>query len=185
MLRRIMTRIDLKLHWPIISDFQDFGGQSGYAHRQTCVLAIDGISALASVRHVRPTVSRRPEDQIVFVCRAVPRHGLRAADVSPQPARNRNMLASDGREAVPHGHSQPCFPKQSLSCQRDSRLANLCRLRSSSYLSGAIAVCRRKPGHRSGRDCLRVGRIDDRSVPFDVSLGQVSQDPGVRSNFIR
>ncbi len=148
MLREMMTCIDLKLHWPIMFDFQVFGGQLGYAHRQTCILAVDGFSALASVRHLRPTVSRRLEDQIVFVRRAVPRHGLRAADVSPQPARNRNVLASDGPEAVPHGHSQQRFAKQSVSCQRDPRLENLCRLRSSPHRPDATAVCGRRPGHR-------------------------------------
>jgi len=64
-----MTCFDLNLHWPIISDFRNFGGESVYARRQVGVLAVDGVPSVAAVRYVRPSLRRRSQGQNVSLQR--------------------------------------------------------------------------------------------------------------------
>ena len=116
-----MTCIDLNLDWPIISDFSGIGGKSVYAHRQTGFFAVDGVSSVATLRHLRSAVSRRSENQIAPVLRALARDGFRAADLSGKPARHRNVPACRGDEAVSHGNSQQRLAEQSVECQSTRR----------------------------------------------------------------
>jgi len=154
-----MTCIDLNLDQPIISDSSGIGGESVYVHRKIGILAIDGFSSVATLRHLRSAVSRRPENQIVPVLRALARDGFRAADLSGKPTRHRNVPACRGDEAVSHGHSQQRLAKQSVERQSNTRLANLRRLRPDPDRPSTGGLRGRRLGHRPGR-------IDNRPAVF-------------------
>ena len=96
-----MTCIDLKSDWPIMPDF---GGTAVDAYRQAGFLAIDGVSSVASVRLVRPSVPWRSQDQNISMRRTLARDGFCPTDLSRKSARYRNLLACGWHEALPHGY---------------------------------------------------------------------------------
>src|SRR3989304_10072505 len=177
-----MTCFDLKLLWPIISDFQDFGGESVYAHRQIGVLATDGVLSVAPVRYVRPSLRRRSQGQNVSLQRTSAGDGLRAAYLSGESSRYRNLFAGRAVQMVSHGPSRRRLAQQSGERKSAARLADLRGLHPGPDRRGTIALRQGRLGHRLGGDRLRTRCLHDRSLPVDVSLGQVSPDQGGRKS---
>src|SRR3972149_9788846 len=142
--------VDLKLASPIISDFRDFGGESGYARRSVGVLAIDGDAAVAPLRYVRPSVWWRSQDQNVSVQRTSAGDGFRAAHLPGKLARCRNLFAGREDQVVSHGDSRRRLAQQSVECESAARLAHLRRLRAGSDRRGTRALRRGRLGPRLG-----------------------------------
>ena len=69
------------------------------------------------------------------------------------------------------GHSLHGLPQQSVQCQREARLAHLCRVCPSAYRRSASPVHRRGPGSRPERDRLCLGLHDHPPVPLGLPLG--------------
>src|SRR5664279_561474 len=68
--------------------------------RQAGVRAIDAAPAADDVSPMRGSVSRRTQGPIVLVSGPVLEHGIRAADLSREPARHRSLLARPARQAL-------------------------------------------------------------------------------------
>ena len=164
-----MACIDLKSTWRIMPHF---GGIGGYARRQVGVLASDGVSSVASVRYVRPSVRWRLQNQNVSLQQAIASHGLCSTDLPGEPSRYRNLFTSREGKTVSHGDSQRHLAQQPVECQPDTRLANLRRLRPDPDRPSTIALRRRGIGNRFAGNRLCTGRLHDRSLPVDVSLGR-------------
>ena len=100
-----------------------------------------------------------------------PGHGLCTVDLSRELARYRSLPMGHEIQALPHGHSLHGLPQQSVQCQREARLAHLCRVCPSAYRRSAPPVHRRGPGSRPERDRLCLGLHDHRPVPLSLPLG--------------
>ena len=173
-----MTCFDLKLHWPIISDFRDFGRESADARRQVGVLAIDGLSSVAPVRYVRPAVWWRSQDQDVPLQRTSAGHGLRAAHLSGK-LRNVETCLRAVKTKWYHMGLRGGISRNNLSNanrERDWRIyADFAQVL---IHEARVAVRRGRLGHRFGGHRLRARRLHDRPLPVDVPLGPLSPDQG-------
>src|SRR3990172_1474523 len=101
------------------------------AHRTNGLFAVDGPAAEARIQPVRGAVSRQPSGAAVLLLGSVSLHGVRAIDVSGEPARHRDVPARAGAEAVPRWPSGVRFAQHAGRRQRDTGLAHLCGLRAS------------------------------------------------------
>ncbi len=66
-----------------------------------------------------------PPRQDAFLCGAVSRDGVRAIDLSREPARYRSLSVGAGGKDVPHGVSRTDQALDTGRCQREPRLAHL------------------------------------------------------------
>ena len=103
-------------------------------------------------------------------------HGLRAADLSREPARHRSVSACAKRQALSPGISQPRCAQHAGQCQRDAGLAHLLRLCAKPDRHSPAALRRRGVRARSQGHRLRARCHHDRSVSLGLSLGAVSLD---------
>ncbi len=131
----------------------------------------DAASSLASFSSHCSALRRRLQGQVVPLCRPLPGHGLCTVDLSRELARYRSLPTGHEIQALPHGHSLHGLPQQSVQCQREARLAHLCRVCPSAYRRSAPPVHRRGPGSRPERDRLCLGLHDHRPVPLGLPLG--------------
>jgi hypothetical protein len=114
----------------------------------------------------------------VVVCRAVPRHGVRAADVAREPARHRGQPVGECRQAVCDGLS---LGGQALQAGRRQRIARLAHLVGPGRLvdpARAQAVRQRFARRRFGQHGPCAGLQHHRSVAEPVRMGAVSLDQG-------
>ena len=120
----------------------------------------------------------RTQGQVVLLSRSVSVHGVRAADLSGEPARHRSVSARPALQALSPGDSLDGRAQHAGQCQRGARLAHLRRLRAEPDRHRAAAVCRRAVRGRFEGDGLRPGHDHHRSVPVGVSVGAVPLDQG-------
>src|SRR5574337_448984 len=147
-------------------------------HRQAGVRADHGASTTDDVSSLRRAVRGRAHSQNVLLSRSVPLHGVRAADLSREPARHRSVPASARGQALPHLHSLQHRPQYLGQCERGARLACLRRLGPVAHWNRPSSVCRGAVWRRSERHGLRAGCQHHRPVPGGVSVGPVSLDQG-------
>ena len=95
---------------------------------QNNLFAGHGIPARVRIPQMRHTLSRRLQDQELFMHGSIFMHELRAIDPSRKSARYRNMLAVHATKTLSHGHPRLDIQKHIGRRQRKSRLAYLCRL---------------------------------------------------------
>src|ERR1700733_5876888 len=123
---------------------------------------------------MREPLWRRLSTSWIFLLGSVPVPELRATHVSREPARYPSLLTIGIRQALPHGFSWPRFPVDLIGCERDSRLAYLCRF--------CACVDRRRPAHvlqrvfgfRFRRHSLRARLHHHRPLPVCISVGSFS-----------
>ena len=89
-LRNKMTCIDFNLK---LSFSPPLGGDAGNARRQIHFHATHGLCAVATLANLRRPLSRRLQNPNLPVCGTVPRHGIRAINLSPQSPRGRGVSA--------------------------------------------------------------------------------------------
>jgi hypothetical protein len=78
-----------------------------------------------------------------------------------------------GGAAVSSGHSRARRAQHSGRCQREPRLAYLCRLGSSLDSQRSPVICQRRFRSRTGTNGLCFGLHHHRSLPFVVSVGSL------------
>ncbi len=137
------------------------------------VRSIHGLRSTTRFRRVREAIRWRPSPTRLLVSRPVSLLGVRTADLSRKPARHRDVSAGPRAQALPCG-----LPRQGLAehigrCQPRSRLAHLCRVRSSVDRSSAETLRRRTLRRGVGADCLCPRQYHDRPLSESVPLGAV------------
>ena len=147
-------------------------------HRQDAFRPADGFSALEHFcADCCPLRWRRPGPN-ALLCRAIPRDGVRATDLSREPARYRGLPIGARVETLSHRFSRAGPTINSGRRQRDARLAHLRGIRSPSDCPSEEALCQRKPGRGAGQHGPCSGFHDHRSVPVAISMGALSLHQG-------
>ena len=120
---------------------------------------------------------RRPGADAVL-CRAIPRDGVRAIDLSREPARYRSLPVGSCPETLSHGFSR-AGPTIDVWRTRTRRATGaFTRISLIADRPSEEALCRRKPGYGAGQHGLCSGFHDHRSVPVAVSMGALSLHQG-------
>lgn len=140
----------------------------------------DGIPPTARIQHVRAEIPRQCSRARVLLSRSVPCDGLRAVDVSREPAGHRDLFAGSRAQALSRWLSWQDISKHSGRRQQAPRLAHLGRLRPGAHPSCPDVV--RQGRLRRGAEArgLCVGLHNDRPVPGVVSLGAIPSPQGSR-----
>ena len=148
----------------------------GHVRGQAGVLAADRSPADAQLAAHGGALWRRSLGQELHMPGPVPGDGVRAVDVSREPARHRDLPLGAGFEALPYGLSRPGSTLDAGGRERDARLAHLRGFRPAADRSGEEALCRHGPRARSDQQRLCAGLHDDRPVSVGVSLGAFPND---------
>ena len=129
---------------------------------------------------MRGALCWRAQGQELLVSRSVSVHGVRAVDLSREPARYRGEPAGAISQALSSGDSRQRGAQHACQRQCDARLAYLREFRRAVDWYRARLVCRRALRRGSGRDGLCSRCDDHRSVPVGVSVGAISFDQSRR-----
>jgi len=143
-----------------------------------CLFSSDGFPVSAGVPQVRCSLPWSVQGPEVFLPGSVFLHGFRSAHIQGKPARHRSLPAGDAAEALPHGNPHKGLAEHARRRERESRLANVRRVRASSHRYRQASVCKRRLRHRLGRGGVRPRLHHHRPVPLPVSLGEISPDQG-------
>jgi len=151
----------------------------GYCeYRQDLVCSDNGVSAMGYILSHSQSLQRRLSSQNIPVFRAIACDGICPDDISRKSQRYRSVSDIPNAEAISHGDIKCRLSINIGRCQRNARLANICRTRPEIDCTGTEAVCGRVSGSRSGQYRLRIGLYDHRSVSVDVSMGELSHCQG-------
>ena len=116
-------------------------------------------------------VSRRLQSKRVFLRGAFPGDGLCSIDLPRKSAGYRGLPQSHWLAALSYGHQKSCVAQQSISCQRNQRLAHLCRFCPDTYSTSKSPVCQRYSGLGYGLNGL-CSRLNNHRLMYEpVSLG--------------
>jgi hypothetical protein len=134
-----------------------------------------GFYPTASVQSLRQSLQWQSSCQIILMFRSIFNNGFRAADISRQFERCRNLFASSTRQALSLRISRKNLSKYFGRCKRKKKLANISRFcTSSDHQSQTTLRGRRLWNHiKKYRLCLR--RNCDRLMPVTVSMGSAPQ----------
>src|SRR5437867_1148832 len=142
---------------------------------QIDLLTTDGLSSDVRVSPMRRTLSRQLQTPELLLLGPVSVHGLRAANLSREPARHRGLSARESNQALSLGHSRSRFAQHSGQRQLGARLAYLRRLCPIADQDGAGALPQRRLRPGVGANGLRARCDHYRSLFVVVSLGLLSQ----------
>src|SRR5438309_7610963 len=123
-------------------------------------------------------VSRRVSAEVLLLLGSTSGHGIRSVHLPRKPARHRGVLALDERQAIPHGFPRQGCPLHSGRRQRESRLEDLRRLRTSLDRHREATLRPRSNRRRTRPEPVRFGFDHHRFVPVPVSVGQIPQAQG-------
>src|SRR2546425_1317731 len=147
-------------------------------HWHHCLLPTYVPSASARIPQMCATLPGRLQSPELYLHGPVSLDGLRATNVSRKPARYRILFACRSQQALPHGHSRFGGSQHARTCQRDSRLAHLCRLCSGPDCNGQKALQQGRVRSGTGGNSLCARLDHHRFVLGAVSMGQVSPSQG-------
>ena len=142
------------------------------------VRPVDGSPAVADVSPHRRALRWRPACARFQLCESVPLHGVRAARLSREPARHRNVPACPEREALPLGYSRLGGQEHAGRRERSAGLAHLRRVRAAPHSHRASALPERTLRRGPEGDRLRPGLDHNRPVLGAVPVGTVSFHQG-------
>src|SRR5450759_4351798 len=127
----------------MVTPIQTTGVSDAFGEIDIC--AAHGTPSREDLGAMRGAVSGQPQDPELHLPGSISVHGVCATDVSREPAGHRSVFALADREALPHGHSRSGFAQHTGQRERDSGLADLCRLRPASDRYRPQAVYQRTP----------------------------------------
>src|ERR1051325_6171560 len=125
----------------------------------------------ARVSPVRATLRRQLPGAEFFLLGPVSHHDVRTVELPGKSARYRRLPALATTPALSFGNSRPDLAQHAGRCQRNARLADLCRFRSGIDRRSAPALSGRGFGGGVGQHHLRARFDHHRSVHRLVSLG--------------
>jgi len=103
-------------------------------HWKNSFLTTDRLSAKARIRQMRSPIPRQLSDKNFFLPRSVSLYGFCTDNISTESSRHRNLFASNAIQTLPLWHPRKNFSQHPGKGKRESRLANIHRLRSPLYL---------------------------------------------------
>ena len=145
------------------------------AHRANCFLTTDRLSAKARIRQMRSPIPRQLSDKNFFLPRSVSLYGFCTDNISTESSRHRNLFASNAIQTLPLWHPRKNFSQHPGKGKRESRLANICRLRASVNKHRSKALYERRLRRSTEASCLRSGFNNHRFMSVTFSMGKVSQ----------
>ncbi|OQC53476.1 MAG: hypothetical protein BWX54_02404 [Verrucomicrobia bacterium ADurb.Bin018] len=137
-----------------------------------------GRTAQIRIRQVRPPLRRQPSRALAAHLRAVPRHGVRPADLSRELARHHHLSRGRRPQTLSQRHPPNRGPQHAGRCQRETRLAHLRRLRPRPDRAGCRSLCRRTFWGRTQTGGLCPGLDHHRFVSLAFPVGQVPPPQG-------
>lgn len=176
MLQQKTTVIDL--NWLLSCDnILLLSGRRNTANAQPTdsIFANTRFYSKASIQNMCQSLQRKLSNQIFLLLRSISYNGICSTDLSREPERYRNLFKSLASKTLSLRLSWKSFQKQFSQRQRKKRLANISRLRSSSYQKSKAAICQRGLRYYIEKYSLCFGRNRDRFVFDFVSMGSASQ----------
>ena len=143
-------------------------------------LAVNGLLAKTRIQQMCPSLSGQLQGTGLLLLRSISMHGVCTNHLPRKPSRHRNVLTCPGSQTLSRWHSGHSLPEHPCRCQREKRLAYLCRLRPSFDPHRQDSVCQGRLWRLPGADGLRIRFHHHRSLSFAVSLGKISQTQGRR-----
>ena len=134
-----------------------------------------GLYPKASIQNLCQSLQRQSSNEIFFMFRPISNYGFRAANISRQLKRCRNLLASFGRQTISMRLSRENFPKYFSRRKREKMLANISRLCTSSNRQSQATLRRRRFRHYIKKYSLCFRRNRNRFMPVAISMGSTSQ----------
>ncbi len=153
-----------------------------YEYRPHHLCTSTRLSSKTSISVLRQTLSWQLSNQVFLMLRPVLIHGFCAIKLQRKSQRYRNMLKGIKQQIISLWLSRKNVSKQSGKCQREKKLENLRRLRTSAYQKSKATLSRRRfwPNVEKHRICF--GFDHHRSLPDSVPVGAVSQAQKCRKN---
>jgi len=145
------------------------------AYRTDRFLTTVRFSSQKTIRQMRSKTSRQLSDKNLFMFRSIPLYGLCPDNLSTKSSRHRNLSAGNATKTLSLRHTRECFPNHAGKGKRKSRLANICRVRSSSNKQSPKALRQRRLRPSTEPRGLCVGFNHHRFMSFTVSMGKISQ----------
>ena len=166
-----MPVIDLKFTDPCSNSSESFQRGSKNEYRQNRLCSSSQPITHSPFAPVHLPLSWQPQGQAFQLLRPIPVHGIRSTHFSGKFARYRSLSSGSKKQTLPYGYSWWHIQKYAGKCQQSSRLAYLCRFRSSPYQQGTGTLQKRRFRCRSRRNCLCARFLHNRSEFIDISLG--------------
>jgi hypothetical protein len=101
------------------------------AHRANNFLTTDRLPAKTRIRQMCSSISWQLSDKNFFLLRSIPLYGFCSNNISTEPSGHRNLSASNAFQTLSLRHPWKSFSQHPGQSKRESRLANICRLRRS------------------------------------------------------
>jgi len=169
---------DLKYFQPIRHRSGNTRKEMTHVHWQADIFTSHGLHAPAYISTLCYPISGKQQRQKFHLSRSISLHGLCSADVSGESPRYRSMSSSTTTETVSHGHSGHGGPIKSCRCQRDKRLAHICRSCPFIDHNCSKALQQRTIRCRFTANSICTGCNNNRPVFIDVPLGHFPTDQG-------
>ena len=154
MLQSKMTVIDLKS--PVSFSHTNINNLKGVAieFRTDDLFTDSRFSTPTRILQMCSTISRQLQSPEVFMFRSISLHGVCTIDVSIKPARNRNMPSRNADKTLSYWYPRQGRSQHFGRRQRETRLADLRRLRASADSYRPQALCRGRLWGAVGSSCL-------------------------------
>src|SRR3989339_102337 len=166
-----MSITDLKTIRHFLSQKQ----KSGHEHTPNDFCTTHGPSSTSCISTLCRKISGSSQNQTLYLPRTIFLHGLRSTHLQRKFARYRGVSACSTEQTLPYGAQEWNGTQHISQCQSFSRLAHICRLRTSFDQHSQTSLCRRRVRCRTQRNCLCPRLIDHRSLSGLFSLGALSQ----------
>ena len=153
-------------------------GRSVDVYRQTRFCTGDRSSASAYLAALYSTLRWQQAYQAVQLPRSISLHGFCSAHLPGEPPRYRSLPQSPEQQALSYGHTFQRRTQYIGRCQRKTRLAHLCQLRSVTYPDRPTTLCPGGSWARTRQHHLRARRHDNRPLSFRLSMGAFQANQG-------
>ncbi len=144
-------------------------------HGTNSFLTTDRLLAKTQFRQMRSPISRQLPDKNFFLLRSIPLYGFCSNNISTEPSGHRNLSASNAFQTLSLRHPWKSFSQHPGQGKRESRLANICRLRTSVDKHRTEVVCQRRFRRTIETSRLRSRFNNHRFMSVTISMGKVSQ----------
>ena len=153
-----------------------------YEYRPNSFCPDHGFSAAQRISQMRQTIPRPLQSPAIFVHGSISLYGICSVKLSRKSAGHRSLSACSAVQTVSYGHPKSRFSFNTCLCQRNARLAHLCRLCTSLDSYCQAIVCKRRTVGRTGSNGVCTRFDNDRLVSFTVPVGAISPTQGRRKN---
>lgn len=153
----ILPGLDLNREGTFCHAARDFFAGAYDEPGQVGICTVDAAFAADDISSLCDEIPWRTQGQDLLVSGPVSVYVIRAAVLSREPARHRSLSSGATQQALSSWNSFASVSQYTGQCQRDTRLAHLCRLRTKLDRNCQTTVCRRTIWCRSERVSVCAG----------------------------